>query len=205
MKTETLKINLLINKQQLFMKTIKLLPALFLATLLFSCSDDDTPPAPVNEEEVITTMTITLQSPSGEEIELKTFDADGDGPNDPVVTVSGNLAAATIYTGTIELLNETESPAEDITEEISEEDLEHQFFFNVGGGLDCVATYAAAPGGFDSLGNPLGLTFNLTTSSAGSGTFTVTLRHEPTKPNDGTLSGAGGETDIETTFSITVE
>ena len=71
-------------------------------------------------------------------------------------------------------MNETESPAEDITEEISEEDLEHQFFFNVGGGLDCVATYAAT-GGFDSLGNPLGLTFNLTTSSAGSGTFTVTL------------------------------
>jgi len=203
-KTIFLKSNT-IKKQQLIMKTIKYISVLFISIFISSCSDDDTPPAPVNEEEVITTMTITLQSPLGDNVELKTYDSDGDGPNEPVLTVSGNLAAATIYTGTIELLNETESPAEDITEEIAEEDLEHQFFFNVGGGLDCVATYAQEPGGFDSEGNPLGLTFNLTTSSAGSGTFTVTLRHEPTKPNDGTLSGAGGSTDIDATFNISVE
>lgn len=201
MKTEILKSNLLINKQQLIMKTIKLLPALFLATLIFSCSDDDTPPAPVNEEEVITTMTITLQDPIGNEIELKTYDPDGNGPTEPAVTVSGPLSVATLYAGTIELLNETESPAEDITEEIAEEADEHQFFFNLSGGLNAETEYVD----FDSNGNPVGLTFVLATTNAGSGTFTVTLRHEPNKPNDGTLSGAGGSTDIETTFSLTVE
>jgi hypothetical protein len=30
------------------------------------------------------------------------------------------------------------------------------------------------------------------------------LRHEPTKPNEG-LSDAGGETDIEATFSVIIQ
>jgi hypothetical protein len=37
-----------------------------------------------------------------------------------------------------------------------------------------------------------------------SGTLTVTLRHEPTKPNTG-LGDAGGETDIAATFNVTVQ
>ena len=34
--------------------------------------------------------------------------------------------------------------------------------------------------------------------------ITITLVHEPTKPNDG-LDTAGGSIDIQTTFSVTVE
>ena len=56
----------------------------------------------------------------------------------------------------------------------------------------------------DGDGNPVGLSFDLVTNTAGAGTLTVTLRHEPTKPNDGTLTGAGGETDIAQTFSLTI-
>ena len=101
------------------MKTIKLLSILFIASILFiSCDNDD--PEPVNEEEVITTMTATLTPVSGGgTIVLKTQDLDGDGPDAPVVTVSGSLAANTTYNGVMEVLNETESPAEDITEEDS--------------------------------------------------------------------------------------
>jgi len=48
------------------MKTIKLLSILFIASILFtSCDNDD--PEPVNEEEVITTMTATLTPVSVEE------------------------------------------------------------------------------------------------------------------------------------------
>ena len=36
------------------------------------------------------------------------------------------------------------------------------------------------------------------------GSLTVTLRHEPVKPNDG-LDSAGGETDIATSFDVTIE
>ena len=68
--------------------------AIFASALIFSCSsDDDTTPEPVLEEEVITTMTITLQpSDGGADVVLQTQDLDGDGPLEPVVTISGDLS-----------------------------------------------------------------------------------------------------------------
>ena len=41
-------------------------------------------------------------------------------------------------------------------------------------------------------------------TNAGSGTVTVTLIHEPMKPNDGTVDTAGGSIDIQTSFPVTV-
>ena len=183
------------------MKINKFLPVfLVLAFTVASCSKDDDPaPEAVNEEEVITTMEVTLTS-GASVITLKTQDLDGDGPNAPVVTVSGNLAAGTTYDGVMKFLNELESPAEDITEEVEEEDLDHQVFFTVGSGLDVTTEYSNN----DSAGNPLGTQFKLIAGSASSGNLTFTLVHEPTKPNTG-LASAGGSTDIETTFSITIE
>ncbi len=184
------------------MRTIKFLSMLALTGVLFtSCSDDDDgTPAPVNEEEVITTMNVTLTAGSQPTVTLQSQDLDGDGPNAPVINISGNLAANTTYAGTIELLNETETPAEDITEEVEEEDEEHQFFFTVSGAIASV-TYSDQDGG----GNPVGISFELMTGDAGSGSLQITLRHEPKKPNDGTLADAGGETDIAQTFNVTVE
>ena len=174
--------------------------ALLASTLIFaSCSDDDDTPEPVNEEEVITTLTVTLDSGS-DTVVMQYQDLDGDGPDAATVTVSGSLSANTTYDGSIILLNETESPAENVTEEIEEDDLDHQFFYTVGSGLDVAAEYGDA----DSEGNPLGLSFILNTGVASSGGLTFTLRHEPNKPNTG-LENAGGETDIEVTFDVTVE
>ncbi|RKR14215.1 hypothetical protein CLV91_0290 [Maribacter vaceletii] len=184
------------------MKTIKLLSLSILASLAFTaCSDDDEASEIVNEEEVITTLTATLvPGNSTDTITLKTQDLDGDGPNDPVVTVSGNLAADTTYEGTIVLLNETESPAENITEEVEEESDEHQFFYAISSGLNATTTYT----NFDSNGENLGTEFTLTTGAASSGNITFILRHEPKKPNTGS-EDAGGETDISATFSVVIE
>lgn len=186
------------------MKKIQILAAiLFTSLLTVSCSDDDDAIAivPVNEEELITTINVTLTPVGGGTVvEYSSQDLDGDGPNLPTVTVSGNLTAGTTYNGTIELLNETEDPAEVITEEVEEESVEHQFFYTVGGNLDVSTTYTS----FDTDGNPLGTTFDLEALTASAGTLTFTLRHEPTKPNTG-ASDAGGETDIEVTFDVTVE
>ena len=55
-------------------------------------------------------------------VTLQTQDLDGDGPNAPDITVSGNLKSGVLYNGAIVLLNETESPAENVTMEIEEED-----------------------------------------------------------------------------------
>ena len=180
------------------MKKVKFLTISIFAIALFaSCSDDDVP-EPVNEEEVITTLTVTLDSGSGSVV-MQYQDLDGDGPDAGTVTVSGPLSANTSYDGSIVLLNETEDPAENITEEIEEEDLDHQFFYTVGSGLDVTTEYTS----FDSAGNPLGLTFELNTAGASSGGLTFTLRHEPNKPNTG-LADAGGETDIAKTFDVAV-
>ena len=184
------------NFMQLF--NIKNYVALLTVGLLtLSCSNDDDPEA-VDEEEVITTMTIELES-AGNVVTLQTRDLDGDGPDAPVITV-GNLAANTTYTGSIELLNETETPADNITLEVAEEDDEHQFFFDASGTVTNV-TYNDEDGD----GNPIGLSFTLTTGDPGPGTIRVTLRHEPKKPNDGTLADAGGETDIAQSFNVVVQ
>jgi len=184
------------------MKNVKFLAtAIFAAVLFVSCSNDDDTPEPVNEEEVITTLTLTLApNGGGTPITLQTRDLDGDGPNAPVVTVSGNLATGVSYNGTIVLLNETVNPPENITKEVEAENLVHQFFYTIGSGLDVTTAYS----NFDSEGNPLGTEFTLTAGAASSGTLTLTLRHEPTKPNTG-LGDAGGETDIAATFNVTVQ
>ena len=186
------------------MKTLKLLTAIFfLSTLLISCSDDDDDIPPVNEEELITTMTVTLVpdgAGAGANVILKTVDLDGDGPNDPVITVSGPMTSGVTYMGSIELLNETEDPAEDITEEVEEEAEEHQFFYTIGPALDATTEYK----NYDGNGHPLGTKFSLDAGDASAGRLTFTLRHEPKKPNDG-LADAGGETDISATFNVTIE
>lgn len=172
------------------------------SSLFIACSSDDDAPIPVNEEEVITTLRVTLSPDNfGNSTILETRDLDGDGPNAPVITISGaDLTAMTTYSGTIVLLNETITPAGNITLEVEEEAEEHQFFYTTGGNLDLSTTYTS----FDSNMNPLGITFDMTTGAASSGTFTITLRHEPTKPNTG-LADAGGETDISATFNLTIQ
>lgn len=181
-----------------------LLAALFATTLgMTSCSKDEDPEIP-NEEEVITTVNYTLTPVgSGAPVTFTFRDLDGDGGDAPVIT-SGVLAANTTYTGSLELLNEQESPAEDITEEIKEEDEEHQFFFS-NTATDVTVTYQDQ----DADGNPVGLETELTTVGATTGEMTIILRHEPNKSASGVAGGiidnAGGETDIEVTFDLDVQ
>lgn len=169
---------------------------------LTSCEKDE-PDIP-NEEELITTLVYTLTPQGGgAAVEFRFTDLDGDGGDAPVI-VNGTLAANTTYNGAITLLNEAETPAEDMTAEVEEEDEEHQLFFQV-----ATANAAVAYADADGEGNPIGLASTLTTGDASIGTLKITLRHEPDKMASGVASGdivnAGGETDIEVTFDVTVQ
>jgi hypothetical protein len=180
-------------------KTIKLLALLFVSSLVFvSCSDDDHDDHD-HEEELITTVLYTL-SDGTNTIELEFQDLDGEGGALGTYDVSGPLMANTTYTGSIQLLNETENPAEDITEEVEHEADEHEFFYT-----STVTGVTISKDDVDGDGNPLGIETTLTTGAAGTGTLTIILKHEPTKPNDGTATGAGGSTDVEVTFDIEVQ
>ena len=187
-----------------FMKIFKNLALVFFVAAAFTaCSSDD--PEVVNEEELITTLTATLKpSGGGTDIILKSVDLDGDGPDAPVISVSANLSANTNYSGVLKVENETESPAEDITLEVLEEDEEHQFFFTPTNNIATV-TYDD----MDEDGNPIGVQFSLATTTAATGNLTITLRHEPIKTasgvSNGDITNAGGETDVQAVFPITVQ
>ena len=117
------------------MKNFRLF-ALFLSTSLVitSCSNED---APVNEEELITTVTaVYTPQNGGTAITLTYKDLDGDGPNAATFTVSGAFATNTTYNGIITFLDETKTPAEDITAEIEEEGAAHQIFYTKTGNLN---------------------------------------------------------------------
>ena len=181
-----------------------MIPAAFLSLLfLFSaCSKD---PDPVNEEEVITTLRM-VWTPQGSSspVIFQFRDPDGDGGTAPTIT-SGALMANTTYGVSLELLNETKSPAGNITEEIMDEGTEHQFFFAVTQGITLTFSYDDT----DANGAPIGLNTTMQTGPAASGKLQVTLRHDLNKGATGVPQGditnAGGETDIQVEFDLDIQ
>lgn len=181
---------------------MKQISALLLATiLLFSACKKEAHDE--HEEELITTLSYTLTPTSATASTFIFKDIDGDGGNAPTKDAI-TLAANTTYTGVIALLNESESPVETITSEVKEEGTDHQFFY-----ISSVSGLSVAYTDTDSNGNPIGINTTLTTGAAGTGTLTVVLRHEPSKAASGVASGditnAGGESDIEVEFAVTVQ
>lgn len=188
------------------MKSIIPFILLGLFSLFFVACKKDDPKTPVipNEEEVITTLNFTLTPvDGGTPVEFKFKDLDGDGGNPPEISV-GKLDTNTQYTGSIELLNELENPADDITIEVREEAEEHQFFFQ-----STASGLSVAYDDLDADGKPIGLVTTITTQGASTGKLTITLKHEPVKDATGVSMGditnAGGETDIEVTFDVGIE
>jgi hypothetical protein len=183
-------------------KVFPFLLVVFSTLILFSsCKKDD--PEIANEEELITTLTYTLIAAGEQDVILSFKDLDGDGGNNPVIT-GGTLSANTIYEGKIELLNEI--AGENITEEVKEESAEHQFFFSAMG-VNFSVFYADIDNSLAK--NPIGLETMVTTGQPSTGKLKITLRHEPNKDAEGVKAGnianAGGETDIEVEFPITIE
>lgn len=162
-----------------------------------SCGPDD--PKPVNEEEVITTLTVTLTpGDGGMPVVLTFFDEDGEnGSIEPVQSISGSLRVSTSYSAQIQLLNETVTPAIDVSEEVAEEGADHLFCFSESGDLSI--QYADT----DEKGMPLGLSTTWLTGNAGQRDVTISLRHQPGTKN-GDCPGTG-ETDLEVSFNLIVQ
>ena len=181
---------------------LKTITVTFVGILILSACEKEDPVIP-NEEEVITTMTYTLTPVGGGNVATFYFqDLDGDGGNAPIIT-SNPLLANTVYSGTLQLLNEIETPSGDITEEVEEEGEDHQFFFTVDG--NAIDNALVAYNDEDVNGNPIGINTTFTTSNASSGTLSIVLRHQPLKPNDGSLVDAGGQTDIQVIFDLIIQ
>lgn len=171
-------------------------------SLIAGCSDD---PESTNEEEVITTITISLapmnnpEPEVGDTIRLSWDDANLDAIVDASeVSTTGPLHVDSAYSASIQILNKSADPDIDITLEIEEEAEEHIFCFTVATVGVSIETQDE-----DKNGLPLGLTSTwTTTSTASSGTVTITLRHQP-GVKTGDCPGAG-DTDVNITFPVSV-
>lgn len=169
------------------------------AVTSFTACKKDGPLPDVNEEELITTLTLKFSN-AADPADIKTFtwkDIDGDTGNPPIID-NITLAANSTYTVEIDaLLNESELPAEDIRAEVEEESADHLIVYKPTGNLTITATDK------DVNNLPIGLEASAVTTAAGTGTLQVILRHQPEGAKDGTE--APGSTDLDATFNVTVQ
>lgn len=189
------------------------------------CGDSNVEkPTETNENEVITTVTLRFVPDDGSATFEASFrDPDGDGGGAPTIDPI-TLSSGRTYAVTVSFLNELETPAEDITEEVNDESDVHQVFFT-GAGVQSPSTSddpdAVVEQDYDDTdenGLPVGLASTFTGLQAGTGELTVTLRHMP--PVNGTavkvaglaelvasggIEALPGTTDASVTFSVTVD
>ena len=186
-------------------------------TLIFSsCEKDD--PVPEIDQAVITNITLRFtevnelnQPIDGSSFEVEAEDAQGISLGDsPEIETISALLPGKKYLLELDLFNSIAT--ENITEEIAEDDEEHQFYFLgtslVGEAAFLTYTYID----MDGNDNPVGLQGYVTvkeTMPVNNGTFRVILRHDLNKefsgannPNFSTFEQAGGESDLDITFQV---
>jgi hypothetical protein len=183
-----------------FLKTA--LAILLTSGILISCEKDT---AEENQEEVITTMKLTFVPVGGGTTVSYQFD-DPDGPGGMAPTQQEIvLAPSKTYNVTLQLLNKTVTPAEDITTEVKEEADAHRFYYETNPGSSITIS------GLDNDPNgvPLGVTSTWTTAAVANGSVKITLRHYPAVPpnkaaSDLVTSTKSG-TDVEVIFVTKVQ
>ncbi|MBX7181605.1 MAG: hypothetical protein K1X82_05800 [Bacteroidia bacterium] len=173
-------------------KSQLLLTLSFSALWMFnSCKPDD--PAPTNEEELITSLVMNFTDSATQQVNTFQFrDPDGAGGNSPIVFDSLQLKSNSTYYVSILLLDESKSPVDTISNEVEEEGVDHQFFYNVTN-VSVQTSYEDQ----DANGAPIGLESKWKTGVAGIGSVMVVLKHQPGEKNG---SQSTGETDVEVNF-----
>lgn len=199
-------------------RSYSILMVLFASIAITGCKkEDDIVPEEENELEVITDVKLifTNTSNSSDVIEARAQDPDGAGVQELAILDEINLDTSKTYTLTFEIMNNLDSPGENIGDEILAEDEEHQVFFSfsnnafanpIGNGNIDNSGDPLNYNDSDANGNPVGLSTNWTTSSSqlSGGTFIVRLQHQPDIKSSS--SGAtDGDTDFELQFVLNIQ
>lgn len=186
------------------MKTSKFfINALFCLTLMTSCSDDDGNPPPINQEELITDVTLTFinNADADDIVILASVAPDGqDGVSTESIT--GSFTANATYSLTLSILNTSVTPADDIlNDDIILEADEHFFSYSVNGFNFSVSRDSDDAEGPN--GSKLGVNTTWSAGGANTGNIQIVLTHEPTSVNDsnGFGSATGGSEDLNITFT----
>jgi hypothetical protein len=183
------------------MKTTQksILMVLMAMAIVTGCKKDE--PNPVEDNENLTT--VRLKFTEGGTTSTFTFkDLDGAGGNAPIIDKI-SLKPNTNYTLAVEILDESKTPAGNITNDIFDERDQHIFQY--------VATPATVLSvtstDKDTRGFPVGLTATARTVGAGTGKLKVVLHHQP--PVNGKAIKDGtfgvGSVDFDGTFDVDVK
>lgn len=153
------------------------------------------------ENELITTIRLNFKN--GNEIKSFSYkDLDGEGGKVPIIDKI-SLASNTTYDLSIEFLDESKSPAVNITEEVSGESDEHLVLFSPS--TTSLGTYTYSDKDVNLL--PIGLKGKYSTKSAGAGMLKVQLRHQPPVNGKNTKDGTSipGSDDINIDFVLEIK
>lgn len=173
--------------------------SIILGLALFACKKESIDTE--DENELITSVKLNFTT-NGSTQTFAYSDPDGDGGKTPTVSTI-SLKPNTTYTMTIEILDESKTPVNNITNEVANEKDEHLFIYTPTPSSLLTYTY----GDKDSRNFNVGLTGSVRTGAAGTGQLKVQLRHQP--PVNGTPSKNGstspGSDDVNIDFNVTIQ
>lgn len=193
---------------------IKPILKIFILISIIACSKDEDPD-PVNEEEIITKVTLEVSKVGSSEPIKYNFKVEGhdhgDDDNEEEDDHDGEhteieLETNSSYNVSIFIYNDTDPKnIENVILEILEEKDEHQIFYAITDELSGFSIASASDDNVDSNGKPLFIKTIWTTTAETSGDVVGYLIHEPTSKTGNTRTDFGGATDFEIEFEVHVE
>lgn len=179
--------------------------ALFLALSVgyWSCSNDEkavAPPVPGNEF-LTTVRLVATNAADASDVQVASI-TDTTLVQHPADSINNhvlNLKAGAVYHVQVQFLDETKTPAGDVTAEIKERQNYHLICFNV----DAALKLTVQRTDHDTNPTPLevGLQDDITTGVASSGILNVQLRHQPNSKN-GTCDPGSSDADVDFTVNV---
>jgi hypothetical protein len=168
-------------------------------TLFTQCKDAGEALTPDDENELITSVTLSFkEAGTGAVTSFSYKDPDGEGGNAPTRFDAVSLKANTEYTMTVEFLDESKTPVNNITEEIAKESDEHLLVYTPSPASLLSYTY----GDKDANNFGIGLTGTAKSGAAGEGKLKVQLRHQPGTKNGTPVPGSD---DVNLDFDLKVQ
>lgn len=171
--------------------------------LLNGCKEEENPAVPpVDDEHAPPTTMVVVLKEAGKTDSTKSLVRDTTViKGKAMVEDTLRIVSGKTYTGYIVLYDESQTPVENATQEIVDDQDNHLFVFTPGGGANGRVTVSGL--NKDTKGADFGLTFSVTVSGTGAanGTLQVRLRHYGGNPKTGTTY----DTDIDQTFPVKIQ
>ncbi len=185
-------------------RSIIYLGAIALLTTWTACNKDEQTVAPPDpENEIITTVKLTAVNTanSADVVTAQWKDLTPTDGNPDTSLAHLVLSKDAVYNVTVSFLDETKTPADDVSTEINERSNYHLICYEPASGLNLTVQRTDYDNNTPKL--ELGLHSDFTTGAASAGNLQVSLHHQPSGKNGTDCSI--GSTDAEVNFSVDVQ